>query len=31
VFDFKLEKEELAEVTKLDKEHRLGPDPEKGL
>ena len=31
VFDFKLEKEELAEVTKLDKEHRLGPDPEKGV
>lgn len=31
VFDFKLEKEELSEFTKLDIGKRLGPDPDKIL
>lgn len=28
IFDFKLEKEELAEIAKLDQKKRLGPDPD---
>ncbi|MDI6935585.1 aldo/keto reductase, partial [Serratia sp. Se-PFBMAAmG] len=28
VFDFRLEKPEISEITKLDKGNRLGPDPE---
>jgi 2,5-diketo-D-gluconate reductase A len=28
VFDFRLEKSEISEITKLDKGQRLGPDPE---
>ncbi|MFZ4833071.1 2,5-didehydrogluconate reductase DkgA [Rouxiella sp. Mn2063] len=31
VFDFKLQREELADIAKLDIGKRLGPDPEKGL